>query len=221
MAGLRLIGLAMVSAGLSVGPSDSRGDGLMSQREQLVQQVAALGQLDPLEPGAVAQTLGVTLGRPRQVTKHRAEYTLTGNGLLAEGTVVVGPGWVTVTLKPAPELGLLLPHVEPALLDRPYGSQPQTGHFGDGPRVRGVDHFFAVPAGMIVFTVPPPNEQEGYEGALRRAYDEQVDDAATPEAARHRITTISVTTSVRPGLDGAPTLRAFREWATRPSRPEE
>jgi hypothetical protein len=118
-------------------------------------------------------------------------------------------------------MGLLLQDVEPALLDCPYGSQPQTGHFGDGPRVRAIDHFFAVPAGMILFEVPPPDRRESYEGAVRSAYEEQVDNAATPGAARNRITTISVTTNVRPGLDGAPTLRAFREWAGRASRPKK
>jgi hypothetical protein len=193
----------------------------MSQREQLVQQVVALGQLDPLKPGAIARTLGATLGRPRQVTKHRAEYVLTGSELLAEGTIVAGPGWITVTLKPAPEMGLLLQDVEPALLDCPYGSQPQTGHSGDGPRIRAIDHLFVVPAGMIVFEVPPPDRQESYEGALRSSYEEEVDNAATPRAAQRGVTTISVTTNVRPGLDDAPTLRAFREWAARASRPEE
>jgi hypothetical protein len=84
-----------------------------------------------------------------------------------------------------------------------------------------VDHFFAVPAGMILFEVPPPGRQESYESALRSAYEQEVDDAGTTGAARYRITTISVTTNVRLGLDGAPTLRAFREWAARASRPEE
>lgn len=193
----------------------------MSQREQMVQQVAALGRLDPLEPGAIARTLGVSLGQPRQVTRYRAEYVLTGSELLAEGTIIAGPGWVTVTLKPEPEMGLVLQDVEPALLDSRYGSQPQTGHSKDGLQVRAIDHFFAVPAGMILFEVPPPDREESYEDALRGAYEEGVDNAATPGAARHRITKISVTTNVRPGLDGAPTLRVFREWAARVSRPEE
>jgi hypothetical protein len=118
-------------------------------------------------------------------------------------------------------MGLLLQAVEPALLDCPYGSQPQTGHHGDGPGVRAIHHFFAVPAGMILIEVPPPDGPESYEKALRNAYEEEVDNAATPGAAGHRITTISITTNVRPGLDGAPTLRAFRDWAARASRPEE
>jgi hypothetical protein len=221
VASLFLIAFTMAWAESAAGPTDSRGDSLMSQREQLAQQVAALGQLDPLEPGAIARTLGVSRGKPRQVTERRAEYALTGSELLAEGTIVVGPGWVTVTLKPAPKMGLLLEDVEPALLDRPYGSQPQVGHFGDGPRVRAIDHLFAVPAGMIVLEVPPPDRQESYEGALRRAYEEEIEAAAAPGAARPRITAISVTTNVRPGLDDAPTLRAFREWAARASRSEE
>ncbi len=221
MASLRLIAFTMVWAGSTAGPSDSRGDSLMSQREQLVQQITALGQLDPLEPGAIARTLGVTRGRPRQVSERRAEYALTGSELLAEGRIIVGPGWVTVTLRPAPEMGLRLQDVEPALLDCPYGSQPQTGHFGDGPRVRAIDHLFAVPAGMIVLELPPPDREESYERALRRAYEEEMENTATAGAPQPTIAAISVTTNVRPGLDGAPTLRAFREWAARAARPED
>ena len=77
---------------------------------------------------------------------------------------------------------------------------PQTGHFRDGPRVRAIDHFFAVPAGMTAVKVPPPER---------------------PGAAGHDVLRISVTTNVREDLEGALTLRAFREWAAKASRGEE
>lgn len=185
----------------------------VSNQELFVRRVLDLSRLAPFRPTDIAAVLACALGLARQGTEVRAEYDLSGSNLITEGTVSTGGDWVAVTLTPAPTLGLTLQDLEPLLLEFPYHMAVQTAHFPDGPRIRVLEHLFRVPVGMLVVEVAAGPSGSSYRAALERAYQDRVDVAGGKRSGRNPVESIIVTNEPRPGLEKAPTLRVFREWA--------
>lgn len=206
----------------TVASQDEARRPLASQTDQefLAQRLLDLSRLEELRPEEIAATLRCELGLVRDVTKYRQERDLSlGSDCICDGTVITGgkSGWVAVSLKPAPPLGLTLQDLEPLFLDVPYLFEPKTGHFSDGPRVVAISHYFRVKAGMLVVDVPAgtgPPGAETYRANLERAYRDQVEVAAGERLpSLDPVVSITLTNEPKPGLEKASTLRALREWA--------